>query len=134
MALLLRDPHGFLLLAVATLITALTLFDSEVRATALEIVITLKPQWVGLWLTGVVALTGAAFVVTMLFSLGRVLSESASRWFSAEHEMNPALIRYLVRDLATYHVWRETTPETPSQQIELVPETPVRRPSARVLK
>ncbi len=94
-----------LLLAVATLTAALTLFDNEVRETALQLVVAVKPHWAGLWLTGVVVLAGAVFALAVFFNLGRTLGEIISRRFSGAQEMNPALIRYLIRDLATYHVW-----------------------------
>lgn len=112
-------------LALATLITGLTLLSGEARETALQIVVELRPQWFGLWLTGVVVLAGLYFGLAVFFSCGRALCEYISRRSSDEKEMNPALVRYLLCDLATYHVWPgpTLTSQPPPLATEEIPTT-----------
>lgn len=134
-------------LMLATLITGLTLLNAEAREIALQIVIELKPQWFGLWLTGVVVLVGLYFGLAVFFSCGRTLCEYLSRRSSDEKEMNPALIRYLLSDLATYHVWpgpvlavSQPNPPVPPLKQDLVappvvaaPEGPIALPEPRAI-
>lgn len=85
--------------------------------------------------TGVVVLAGVYFGLAVFFSSGRALCEYISRRSSDEKEMNPALIRYLLCDLATYHVWPgpTLTVQQPTRATEKIPTPDAEAQAAKLV-
>jgi hypothetical protein len=105
-----------LFLAGVTLVAGLTLFSAEIREEALQIVVLSRPAWLVLWLTGVIVLTGFYTMSRTLFALAHVACDLVSRRASTPFHINPALVRYLIKDLAVYQVWDSPTILTPTEQ------------------